>query len=182
VLVSISGPPQSGKTTLYDALRTYFTSTELYPRPRFSSDVVRQSIARLGVDLAEADRLAFQHYVGFRHLVTEAEFDAVDLTILDKSLIDAVSYWDVLVGGRRPVWASLLTPERYGLVVLCSHEGIQTRGGDIDVMHADLRDSLASQIAVVAREASHCVVRVTGDRDERLAAAAEAIIDVVTVT
>jgi predicted ATPase len=166
LFVSISGPPLAGKTTLFNAVREHCSR-----RRRditFVGDLVRQTIESLGVGLVESDRAAFQHYVGFRQLAVEAELDSTKLVILDKSLVDAIAYWDVLVGGNRPIWSAQLERDRYGIVVLCDHAEIGETGNEIDLMHASLRDRLAHQIITVSGGVSTKVISVAGSRSQRL--------------
>src|SRR5262245_22470485 len=136
MLVSISGPPMSGKTTLHNAL-----AHRCPPNlpTTFSPDLVRESINDLGVKFVEQDRRAFQEYVGFAQYLAERRMPMGQVGILDKSLIDAVAYWDVFVGGKRPIWASKVQGA-YDLVFLCAHREIQVRGSAVDVMHAAYRD------------------------------------------
>ena len=173
MFVSISGPPLSGKTTLYNDLRHALRDYD--PQPIFIPDRVRASIELIGVGLAEADRPAFQHYVGFSQASAELEVSDENLVIFDKSLLDAVAYWDVLVGGQRPQWASILQSDRYDLVVVCDHRGIAEQGGDIDLMHVDLREQLADRISTLANKMSSCIMPVSGNRSERFSSVRSAI-------
>ncbi|HEU0240251.1 MAG TPA: AAA family ATPase [Micromonosporaceae bacterium] len=167
MLVSISGPPRSGKTTLHKILRQ---SYQFDAPVTFVPDLVRQAIDNIGVDFAETDRQAFQDYVGFAQYVAELRMPTGRTGILDKSLIDAVAYWDVLVGGKRPVWASLVH-RRYDLVLLCGHEEVPVRGSAVDLMHSALRDRLAKAVAAVAQEADSKLVWISGSLAERVATA-----------
>ena len=69
------------------------------------------------------DDPAFQHYVGYLQSCFKST-QAASLIVYDKSLLDAVAYWDVLFGDGRPKWASELSVERYDVVFLSDHRWI----------------------------------------------------------
>lgn len=173
MLVSISGPPMSGKTTLYQALRLAPSVSEWFGVQ--APDIVRKAIETLGIDLAETDRRAFQHFVGFSQLVAEEKAFTEGGGIFDKSLLDAIAYWDVLIKDDRPAWASELTINRYDLVILCSYQEIPARGSSVDLMHAGHREQLSNAIKELASEYARDVVVVSGTPAQRLQKAREAI-------
>jgi predicted ATPase len=173
MLVSISGAPLAGKTTLHAQMSEYFAATrEAF---RFVADIPRQAISRIGVELAERDRAAFQHYVGIAQLVAEGESQSPGTSIFDKSLLDAVAYWDVFLGGRRPDWCNKLARDRYELILVCDHTEILPHGDTIDLMHADARDDLGRRILTVATDLGLPIVRVSGKQRERLSTAIRAV-------
>ncbi len=60
-------------------------------------DLPREALETLNPSLNAWDDPAFQHYVGYRQLLEE-QTEAASLIVYDKSLLDAVAYWDVLSG------------------------------------------------------------------------------------
>ncbi len=162
--VSISGPPAAGKSTLWADLRG-----ALDPSTLFIPDLPRQALERLDPALGAAQDPLFQHYVGYRQLVEEQQ--AAPLLVCDKSILDAVAYWDVLHGGERPGWAGEARSDRYQLVLICDHLGIEPNLETVQGLHAGFRDELAKRITGIAAESPARVVRLSGDREERLSRA-----------
>jgi predicted ATPase len=120
-LIGISGTSRSGKTTLWRDLRAALGS-----RASAVEDLPRRCLELVGPEVAERDIEGFQQYVGWAQVVAECDSPATpSLRLLDKCLIDALAYWQVLVGGRVPAWAAVLGPQRYRIVVLCDHEEIK---------------------------------------------------------
>jgi nicotinamide riboside kinase len=162
-LISISGPPISGKTTLINRLKK-----ELPVVVDVVPDLPRLAIECIGSELTQRDQKAFQHYIGFAQLLAEeAELSDDTIRILDKSLLDAVAYWDVLIGESRPVWASALQAQRYAFVFICDHKDIIPHGDDVQQLHKAYRDTLGDQIFQVAHEVTNQVKIISGDISTR---------------
>ena len=164
-LVSISGPPFSGKTTLIKKLQDILPTSV-----KIVQDLPRAAIEQLGSDLPQADLVAFQHYVGFAQILAEndvAQDSAIG--ILDKSLIDAIAYWDVLVAKPRPIWASVLQPERYAMVFICDHKEISAQGDWVQSLHRQQRNALGERILHIAEEyCSEKIKIISGSVSERV--------------
>jgi nicotinamide riboside kinase len=159
--ISISGPPAAGKSTLWSDLRQ-----AIGPAAAYVPDLPRLALETLDPRLSAWRDPLFQHYVGYRQLFEEAR--EADLMICDKSLIDAVAYWDVLFGGERPSWASEASRKRYALVLICEHHGIDADIETVQGVHADFRDQLAEKIGEVASHSPTRLVRLVGDPHQRL--------------
>lgn len=165
---SISGPPCSGKTTLAADLVQRFGE-----RAAFVEDIPRTALELLlhqGIQLNQAE---FQHYVGIAQLVAEEalagrSFPSV-VSLLDKSVVDAIAYWDVLVGGDRPEWCNVLSRERYTAVFICEHGDVLAAPEGLAMVHYSLRARLAQSMLEVAHGASLQVIRVAGDPSRRAA-------------
>lgn len=176
-LVSISGAPIAGKTTLWRGLRA-----RLGNGADFVSDIPRLALETLGPARAQADLVAFQHYVGFAQLIAE-QSDAMTVRVFDKSLLDALAYWDVLVrGASRPAWAPSDAESRYALAIICEREPGMRADGAVQELHEHLGDSLAARIREHAAEHAARVVTVIGDPKTRLETALAAIAEIEPAT
>ncbi len=162
-LISISGSPLSGKTTLIEKLKKNL----LIPID-IVSDLPRLAIDRIGLELTQFDQKAFQHYIGFAQLLAEeTNVPSNTIRILDKSLIDAVAYWDVLIREPRPIWASALHAQRYAFVFICDHKDVISHGDNMQQLHKMHRDTLNEAILRVACEMTDNVKIISGDIDTR---------------
>lgn len=166
-LVSISGAPWSGKSTLWTGLASILGAR---PHTHFILDRPRRALALLGNDLAQSNLRGFQDYIGIGQLVAEEDArSSATLVICDKSMIDAVAYWRTLIGAPPPSWASKLTHDRYDLTVLCPHDEISTEPEGLARIHAPLRQQLAETVRDIATSSSQVLLEVSGQRDERVA-------------
>lgn len=168
ITVSVSGPPCSGKTTLVEAVMR-----RLEPRIVSLPDLPRRALEDLA---SQAVRLEwkpeeFQHYVGFSQVLAEAALPSVSFRLLDKSLVDAVAYWDVLVGGRRPGWSRALTKKTYDAIIVCDYRDVEAPPKGIAQTHYHLRSRLAAAIEEVAVESCENVMVLSGSRTTRVAKA-----------
>jgi predicted ATPase len=115
----------------------------------------------------EDDLLAFQHWVGIAQRLAEVEAAAGegDFTLLDKSLVDAVAYWNVYVGGAAPTWA----PEvgRYSLVVVCEPGDISRAADQLQEAHWNVRAAVHAHCVAVGSEGGLRVVVAQGSVQER---------------
>lgn len=162
-VVSISGPPGAGKSTLWHALQA-----ELDARFQFIPDLPRAALETLDPALEAWNDRDFQHYVGYAQALAETGTPQDLVTIADKSLLDAVAYWDVLFGDGPPRWVSALRPNRYAIVFLCDHHGVMPDRQGVQGLHLDARDRLAERIEARATTAAPSVVRLSGRHGERL--------------
>ena len=171
IRVSVSGAPCSGKTTLVSDLKSL-----LPQHTKYTPDIPRQAIEALGDTLCLRDLAAFQNYVGFAQLLAEANPPSKDAFLHDKSLIDALSYWRVLVGEPEPAWAMELSPDRYSIVLLCDWRELSLPTDDpIQKIHWHARSVIADEIEAIASRSSLSIVRVSGSRIDRLKIAFAAI-------
>jgi nicotinamide riboside kinase len=172
-LVSVSGPPGAGKTTLCAQLMEVLgADATLIP------DLPREALERLDPTLESWNDPAFQHYVGYAQLLAEERDGHERIRLCDKSLVDAIAYCDVLFDGRRPRWTRPVFPARYALVLLCDHADVVPDPQSLQGLHLALRDPLAQRIAEIAQDAAPRVVGVSGTRSTRLALALSEIDDV----
>lgn len=174
-IVSISGPPLSGKTTLFQGLSQRFPGLSATV-----ADIPRQTLETIGAGVWERDLVAFQHYIGFAQLLAEDTGErSPGIVLMDKSLIDATAYWDVLIGGPGPVWAADVLKRQYALVIMCNHEEIGAPPDRLQSQHMQLRAQLAIAIERIARSCETPILHVSGDQSTRLARAAEALSSLV---
>ncbi len=169
-VVSVSGPPSAGKTTLCTQLAGVLRADAL-----FVPDIPRAALERLDPALESWNDPEFQHYVGYAQLLAERREGRELLRVCDKSLIDALAYWDVLFDGPPPNWARGISSTHYDLVLLCDHTEVVPDQGSLGSVHYDLREPLAHRIDELARDAAHRVVMLSGSRSQRLARAVSEI-------
>jgi nicotinamide riboside kinase len=162
-VISISGAPGSGKSTLFAQLEDVLGAAAT-----FMPDLPLTSFQALDPTLEAWADPDFQHYVGFSQLMREAGAGNGETLVFDKSLLDAVAYWDVLFGASKPRWTASLGEGRYELVLLCDYHGIEPRPEPIHRVHLSLRERLAKRTAELAELSARRVVRLSGARDERL--------------
>jgi nicotinamide riboside kinase len=169
-MISISGAPGAGKTTLCEQLGRVRSDATVV------ADVPLHALERLDAHLTAWNDVSFQHYVGYAQLLAESSARRAALRLCDKSLVDAVGYWDVLFGGERPHWATELARRRYALVILCDFRDIAPSDlRPVQRLHLEVRETLARRIEAVAQETGVEVLRVSGTRESRLDAALAAI-------
>lgn len=166
IQISISGPLLSGKTTLINLMKKNITS-----QIEVIYDIPRQAINLLGSTFCEKDITGFQNYIGFQQLIEENTQlrDGLKFRILDKSLIDCVAYWNILVKRETPVWAECLNSNRYTLVIICNHRDIKAYTNDsIRHPHMKYRNELASEIDRITKFYNFPVLHVSGSVEKRL--------------
>jgi hypothetical protein len=171
LLVSISGALLSGKTTLAEMV-----CRGLGQDGEGVHDIPRHALERLEKGVVENNRIGFQHYIAFSQLLAESAPSDRRFRILDKSLIDALAYWNVLVGEEPPGWATLATGDRYALVVLCDHTEIEVeRGDELRLPHLAYRERLAEEIGRIVVEMGCYVLRASGSPQQRMARVRQAL-------
>lgn len=170
MLISVSGAPCSGKTTLWHALSAHYDFIAL------AEDLPRRAHRHIGSEMITADERAFQNFIGFQQFLTEEEMSSNQpITLLDKSLIDALSYWDVLVGGERPTWAKQ-AEGRYAICFVTNPSDVdESQVDDIQIRHWHIRAELDRAIHRWANKLSVNVVPLSGPLESRIKSAMVAI-------
>jgi len=140
-------------------------------------DLPREALQWLDPALEPWNDLAFQHYVGYAQLLAEERSKGETITLCDKSIIDALAYWNILFGTEAPRWARATEAARYALVLRCDHAGVAADRDSLQGLHLGLRDPLAKRIDEIARDAGVRVVTLSGTRAERLTLALTEIHD-----
>lgn len=166
ILVGISGPPASGKTTLWTDLADRFAE-----QLEFLPDAPRKLLVDGRLAAASRGDRAFQEMVGESQIASEDRAGGRIGRVCDKSLVDAVAYWDVLVKGTPPTWAAGLTPIRYAISFVCDYRDIETTDDPLQQVHFEHRVELAARIEALATSASARVVHLSGPPDRRSAEA-----------
>ena len=166
-LLSVTGPPMSGKSTLWEGLESALGGAAV-----FVPDLARRALTAVRPETMARDQSGFQHFLGYEQLVAEerasaAADDTSALVVCDKSLIDAVGYWDVLVGAPWPTWADKVVG-RYSLVVYCDPTDVTASPVGLSELHFAQRDRLAEAILAVAKESRTAVVTVSGSPERRV--------------
>src|SRR5262249_2908400 len=116
---------------------------------------------------------AFQDFVGYYQLLIETELSGDGTSVLlDKSLIDALAYWEVLIGGETPVWGCQLASRRYTLCFVTDPTDIDDSTADpLQASHWPLRPALDRSITRWSAQLSSRTVRLSGTVTARLTVA-----------
>lgn len=165
-MITISGPPFSGKTTLWRDLKGTFGD-----QIEFIEDLPRRALEALDPILSAWSAPEFQDYVGFAQLLAEQSAPAGRKLVSDKSLIDALAYSRVLFSEPSPPWAAALTPGRYRLALVCDYRDIDTAPDRLQQVHFDRREQIEHEVLALAGSYASRVVRLSGSPAMRLGAA-----------
>jgi nicotinamide riboside kinase len=170
-MVTISGPPLSGKTTLWQAL-----SERLSGRFEFVPDLPRIALEKLDPQLRAWSTPEFQHYIGFAQLIAEHANSEGRVVVYDKSLIDALAYWRALFESGTPPWSAALHPGRYRVAFVCDYRDIDAavaRG--IHTVHLGDRESIEREVLRGAGESADRVICLSGPPAARIGVAISAL-------
>jgi nicotinamide riboside kinase len=162
-VITISGPPFSGKTTLWHALRE-----RLAGRFEFVPDLPRLALEALDPDLRAWSTPEFQHYVGFTQLLREHAEPKGCEGVYDKSLIDALAYWRALFGSGTPPWSAAMGPGRYRLAFVCDYTDIDLVARGLHTVHLAERESIEREVLRAASESADRTVRLSGSPSARI--------------
>ena len=144
-MITISGPPFSGKTTIWRALQGALGEQAL-----FAEDLPRLALEALDPAFSAWSAPEFQDYVGFAQLLAEQSAPAGREMVCDKSLIDALAYSRVLFDVRSPSWSAALTPGRYRLALVCDYRDIDMAPDRLQQVHFDRREQIEQQVLELA--------------------------------
>lgn len=172
VTVAVSGALVSGKTTLVRAIAS--GNGRMW---KIIPDLPRAALNVIGWDTLQYDPIAFQHYIGLRQIMEEAAIAKSDsCTICDKSLVDAIAYWDVLVGTARPHWASVLNSMRYAAIFICDPNDIsRDKADEYQQRHWDFRSRIHEAILSVCADFHLDYALCSGTVEERSRSAMDTI-------
>lgn len=164
-MITISGPPLSGKTTLWRILRE-----RLSGQFEFVPDLPRLALETLDPNLKAWNMPEFQHYVGFAQLLREETEPKGCERIYDKSLIDALAYWRALFGSGSdsPPWSTAILPCRYRLAFVCDHTDIDVDAQGLHTVHLGERDSIAKEVLRTVSVSADRTVHLSGPSSGRL--------------
>ncbi len=165
-MISISGPPFSGKSTLWAALQHKLTG-----RFHFVPDLPRQALETLDPGMSAWSVPEFQGYVGFAQLLAEQAVPPNRVAVCDKSLIDALAYARVLFAQQEPSWSGALAPGRYALALVCDYRDVDAAPDGLHSVHIDLREQIETEVLALADISAARVLRLSGSPTARLARA-----------